>query len=171
MARLVRHEPEMIRRCFPTEKETKHVPAVAKSNVGSATRQLTAELPSRPVPVGLWESHVTRSNPRSRRGLSVPRWADVVKFEVNVRRGWRDKSTTQDGQRCAKPRLAHKTDRRGNASKARDRLPKQGESRCVLRRYWMAYRRGPEEERLVCGCLSTIPGLRVAFEQTSYCVR
>lgn len=69
MVRLARHKPKM-RRCFlTTEVESKHVPA---ANVCLAARQLSAELPKRPVAVGLWESHVTRSNTREG-GLGVPK--------------------------------------------------------------------------------------------------
>jgi hypothetical protein len=74
-----------------TERESKHVPAVVAA-VRPAARQLTAELPKRPVAAGLRVSHVTRLREggwvgKARGGVRL-----LIKWKRAAGRRWKSRS-------------------------------------------------------------------------------
>jgi hypothetical protein len=132
-----------------TERESKHVPVPA---VHLAARQWTAELPNRALAAGLWVSHV---NPigAGKVGLAS-RDEDCAVGGGGETHGGRRRERAKPLLECgpnvrcevvrctALPQqqwTVWATDgrvRRGKARKARDRLPKQGSKRRVLRWHW-----------------------------------
>ena len=128
-----------------TERESKHVlaaaaavAAVAAAAVRLAARQLTAEPPNRPVTVGLQVSHVTRLR-YGEAGL-VKRDGGVRLLLRKRKRGRVRGSEQQPSDGNLSRLLAAGSSgrvRRGRGRNARDRLPKQGSKRRVLRWHWM----------------------------------